>query len=76
MDQASRLDGFLVEFYQMFWKVIKNDIMAMFVQLKAVELDLYKLNFRVITLLPKKREYGANPRIATYLITNASFIII
>ena len=55
MDQASRLDGFLVEFYQMFWKVIKNDIMAMFVQLKAVELDLYKLNFRVITLLPKKK---------------------
>ncbi len=31
-------DGFPAEFYQLFWNVIKDDLMAMFVKLKAGEL--------------------------------------
>ena len=48
-------DGFPVEFYQFFWEILKIDLMAMFVQLRAGNLSLFKLNFGIITLLPKKR---------------------
>ena len=54
-NKAPGPDGFLGEFYQQFWDVIKEDLLAMFAQLKTGDLPLYKLNFGVITLLPKKR---------------------
>jgi hypothetical protein len=53
-NKAPRPDGFPAEFYKYFWEVIKDDLMEMFMQLQRVELPLYKLNFGVITLLPKK----------------------
>ena len=46
-------DGFPAEFYQTFWEVIKLDLMAMFRKLQTGELPLFKLNFGVITLLPR-----------------------
>jgi hypothetical protein len=48
-------DGFPAEFYQRFWDVIKKDLMAMFGHFQAGGLPLFKLNFGIITLLPKKR---------------------
>jgi hypothetical protein len=47
-------DGFPAEFYQRFWDVIKKDLMAMFGHFQAGGLPLFKLNFGIITLLPKK----------------------
>jgi mannosylglycoprotein endo-beta-mannosidase len=52
-NKAPGPEGFPAEFYQMFWEVIKIDIMALFDQLVSGDLPLYKLNFGVITLLPK-----------------------
>jgi hypothetical protein len=49
-------DGFPAEFYQKFWEVIKKDLMALFNQFSEGYLLLYKLNFGVITLLPKKED--------------------
>jgi hypothetical protein len=46
--------GFPTEFYQKFWDVIKPDLMAMFSQLQSGELPLFRLNFGIIILLPKK----------------------
>ena len=54
LNKAPGPDGFLAEFYKTFWEVIRDDLMAMFFQLKQGNLPLYKLNFGVITLLPKK----------------------
>jgi hypothetical protein len=54
LNKAAGPDGFPAEFYQTFWEVIKDDLMAMFVQFQQGTLPLYKLNFGVITLLPKK----------------------
>ena len=54
LNKASGPDGFPVEFYQTFWEVIKEDLMAMFSQFHQGGLPLYKLNFGVITLLSKK----------------------
>ena len=55
LNKAPGPDGFPAEFYKTFWEVIRNDLMALFVQLKQGNLSLFKLNFGVITLLPKKQ---------------------
>ena len=46
-------DGFPAEFYQKFWGFIEGDLMSMFAQLHSSDLPLFRLNFWVITLLPK-----------------------
>ena len=53
-NKAPGPDGFPVEFYQKFWEVIKFDMMELFRQLQNGQLPLYRLNFGIITLLPKK----------------------
>jgi hypothetical protein len=55
-NKAPGPDGFPAEFYQKFWEVIKDDLMALFNQFSIGDLPLYKLNFGVITLLPKKED--------------------
>jgi hypothetical protein len=55
-NKASGPDGFLAEFYQVFWQVMKADLMAMFYDFHKGELPLYSLNFGIITLLPKCEE--------------------
>jgi hypothetical protein len=62
-NKAPGPDGFPAEFYQTFWEVIKGDLMALFYQLQIGELPLFRLNFGVITLLPKKQKCGTNPTI-------------
>jgi hypothetical protein len=47
-------DGFPTEFYQVFWSLIKNDLMALFRDFHAGNLPLFNLNFGIITLLPKR----------------------
>jgi hypothetical protein len=55
-NKASGTDGFPVEFYQACWDIIKDDLMAMFVEFHKGNLPLYSLNFVTIILLPKCRE--------------------
>jgi mannosylglycoprotein endo-beta-mannosidase len=54
LNKAPGPDGFPAEFYQKNWEVINDDLMALFSQFTNGDLPLYKLNFGVITLLPKK----------------------
>jgi len=49
-------DGFLVEFYQFFWEVIKDDLVQLFVAFHKGELPIHSLNFGIITLIPKKED--------------------
>ena len=46
-------DGFLAKFYQHFWDVIKSDLLKLFGCLDGGHLDLFRLNFGKIILLPK-----------------------
>ena len=55
-NKAPGPDGFLVEFYQVFWNLIKDDLMALFTDFHKEELNLYSLNFGIITLIPKIQE--------------------
>jgi hypothetical protein len=49
-------DGFPAEFHQTFWDTIKLDLLAMFSSLHAGQLELFRLNFGEIILLPKVNE--------------------
>jgi hypothetical protein len=55
-DKAPDPDGFPAEFYQVFWEVIKGDLMALFKEFHEGQLPLFSLNFGTITLLPKQKE--------------------
>jgi len=46
-------NGFGVQFFKQFWALIKDDYVSMFKDLFLGQLDLQRLNYGVITLVPK-----------------------
>jgi hypothetical protein len=46
-------DGLSFMFYQCFWEVIKDDLISLFEDWYAGNLDIFRLNFAMITLIPK-----------------------
>jgi len=46
-------DGFSVEFFKAFWPLIKDDIKEMLDKLHEGSLELWRLNYGVVILLPK-----------------------
>jgi hypothetical protein len=72
-NKAPGPDGFPAEFYQRFWEVMKHDIMALFQQLFLGTLPLFKLNFGVITLLPKKENAVMIQQYRPICLLNVSF---
>ena len=74
-NKAPGPDGFPAEFYQKFWTIIKDDLMAMFTQLRAGNLPLFKLNFGIITLLPKKEDASKIEQYRPICLLNVSFKI-
>jgi hypothetical protein len=56
-----------VEFYQSCWEIIREDIMDMIHEFWKNELDIDKLYYGVITLIPKIKEASKNPAIETHL---------
>jgi mannosylglycoprotein endo-beta-mannosidase len=75
LNKAPGPDGFPAEFYQKKLDVIKNDLMALFPQLQKGELPVYKLNFGVITLLPKKENAIQIQQYKLICLLNVSFKI-
>ena len=53
-NKAPGPDGFPAEFYKKCWHIIKGDLLPMFQDLFLGQLQLFHLNFGIITLLPKK----------------------
>jgi hypothetical protein len=49
-------DHFHVEFYQYCWDVIKDDLVALFIDFHNMKLDICRFNYGIITLLPKIKE--------------------
>jgi hypothetical protein len=52
-NKAPGPDGFPAEFYQSFWDIIKLDLLDLFAELHKGQLDLFRINFGEIILLPK-----------------------
>jgi hypothetical protein len=74
-NKAPGPDGFPAEFYQVFWDTIKEDMMAMFYHLQAGDLPLFRLNFGIITLLPKKEDASRIKQYRPICLLNMSFKI-
>jgi hypothetical protein len=68
-------NGFLAEFYQVFWKIIKHDLMALFKDINNGSLDLNNLNFGIITLLIKQKETTHIKRLCHISLLNVSIKI-
>ena len=49
-------NGFGVQFFKTFWPVIKGDLLAMFDDFHKGALDIKRLNYGVITPVPKVKE--------------------
>jgi hypothetical protein len=74
-NKATGSDGFPVEFYQVLWEIIKEDMLALFSDFYEERLPLFSLNFEVITLLPKIQEAKQIQQYRPICILNASFKI-
>jgi hypothetical protein len=74
-NKAPGPDGFPAEFYQVFWSLIKDDLMAMFRDFHAGNLPLFCLNFGVITLIPKEKEVKRIQQYRPICMLNVSFKI-
>jgi hypothetical protein len=74
-NKAPGPDGFPAKFYQKFWDVIKDDLMALFAQPQSRDLPLFKLNFGVITSLPKKEDASRIEQYRPICLLNVSFKI-
>jgi hypothetical protein len=55
-DSAPGPDGFGVHFFKNFWPLIKGDYMAMMLDFHKDDLDIKRLNYGVITLVPKLKD--------------------
>ena len=74
-NKAPGPDGFPAEFYQAFWDLIKDDLIAMFVEFHNEILPLYSLNFGILTLLPKKDNAVQIQQYHPICLLNVSFKI-
>ena len=64
-----------MEFYKKCWHIIKGDLIPMFHDLFSGQLQLFHLNFGMITLLPKKTEAGRIEQFRPICLHNVSFKI-
>ena len=74
-NKAPGPDGFPAEFYQVFWEIIKDDLMALFRDFHKEDLNLFSLNFGIITLIPKSTEATKIQQYRPICVLNVSFKI-
>jgi hypothetical protein len=74
-NKAPGPDGFPAEFYQNFWEIIKSDLLALFSALHEDQLELFRLNFGEIILLPKVLEAERIQQYRPICLLNVSFKI-
>ena len=66
-------DGLSFLFYQKFWNLIKNDVVHLFNDFHRGDLDLKRLNFALVTLIPKVGEATNMKQFRPINLLNCSF---
>lgn len=69
-------DGFSFLFYQHFWDVIKVDLMNLVREFEKGDLNLDRLNYAVIMLIPKEAEAKTFKKFRPISLINCSFKIL
>jgi hypothetical protein len=75
-NKAPGPDGFPAEFYQTFWDTIKMDLLDLFSCLHVGQLELFRLTFGEIILLPKVNEAERIQQYRPICLLNVSFKIV
>lgn len=55
-NKAAGPDSIPIEFYQTCWDIIKQDIIEIFYDFHKGKLDVSRLNYGILTLLPKVQD--------------------
>jgi hypothetical protein len=66
-------DGFPFLFYQHFWDLVKPKILDMFKDWHLGNLDLFRLNFSLLTLIPKEPDARTIQKFRPIALTNCNF---
>jgi hypothetical protein len=74
-DGAPSPDGLSFMFYQKFWDIIKEDLIAMFNAWFRNDLDLFRLKFAMITLIAKENDAKSMKKFRPISLLNCSFKI-
>jgi hypothetical protein len=74
-NKAPGPDGFLTEFFQYFWDLIKGDLLDLFAELRARQLELFRINFGEIILLPMVNDVERIQRYVHICLLNVCFKI-
>jgi hypothetical protein len=68
-------EGFSFMFYQKFWPIIKKDFMAMIKGFEQGEINIAKINYAMIILIPKEDETRSLKKFRPISLINCSFMI-
>jgi hypothetical protein len=71
-NKASGPDGIPIEFYQHYWDLVKHDVLEMFTDFYEGTLDIKRLNYGIITLLPKVKDAEKYNNTSLYVYSIAS----
>ena len=74
-DGAPGPDGIPFFFYQKYWEVIKTDLYDLFSDWFDNKLDIYRLNFAMVTLIPKEDDAWSMKKFRPISLLNCSFKI-
>jgi hypothetical protein len=72
-NKAAGPDKIPVNFFQICWEIIKKDIMEIFKELYENKLDVSRLNYGVITLLPKMAEANKSQQFRPICLLNCLY---
>lgn len=75
VEGAAGPDGFSFLFYQKFWEIIKADFMALVREFEKGKLNVSRLNYAIITLIPKEPEAKNLKKFRPISLINCSFKI-
>jgi len=72
-DGAPGPDGLLFLFYQVFWETIKSDLMNLVTLFESSKLNLDRINYAMITLIPTEPEAKNLKKFRPISLINCSF---
>lgn len=75
-NKAHGPDGFPIEFYQRFWHVIKFSLKDLFDDLVVGNLDVSRLNYGIISLVPKTPDADIIQKFRPICLLNVSLIFL
>jgi hypothetical protein len=68
-------DGLSFLFYQKLWDIVKDDLLKLVKGFQDSELDLFRLNFATLTLIPKVEDASEMKKFRPISLLNCSFKI-